>query len=126
VAEDRYERQEVFDIRRRADRAYGLTNEKGETIAISFYALSEDRFVGQAKAEKDADDKTHGYVMLRIVGKEALLYLPQCDEQDQATLAAFKVELINKFECRIDRVDDPVGLFKALRLGHPVSKLVRE
>jgi hypothetical protein len=103
-----------------------LTNAKGETIAISFYALSEDRFVGQAKAEKDADDKTYGYVMLRVTGNEALLYLPQCDEQDQATLAAFKVELRKKFECRIDRVSDPVGLFKALRLGHPGSKLVRE
>jgi hypothetical protein len=34
--------------------------------------------------------------------------------------------MLNKLECSIDRVVDPVGLFKALRLGHPVSKLVRE
>jgi hypothetical protein len=126
VAEDRYERQEVFDIKRRADRAYDLTNEKGQTIAVTFHAVAEDRFAGQTKMEKDPNDKTYGYLMLRVTGKEALLYLPQCDEQDQAALAAFKVEMLNKLECSIDRVVDPVDLFKALRLGHPVSKLVRE
>jgi hypothetical protein len=126
VAEDRYERQEVFDIQRRTDRAYDLTNEKGKTIAVSFHTVTEDRFVGQTRSGKDPDDKTYGYLMLRVTGKEALLYLPRCDEQDQATLAAYKVEMLNKLECSIDRVVDPVGLFKALRLGHPVSKLVRE
>jgi hypothetical protein len=95
-------------------------------IAVSFHTVTEDRFVGQTRSGKDPDDKTYGYLMLRVTGKEALLYLPRCDEQDQATLAAYKVEMLNKLECSIDRVVDPVGLFKALRLGHPVSKLVRE
>src|SRR5262249_16125850 len=66
VAEDRYERQEVFDIKRRTDRAYDLINEKGETIVISFHALSSDRFAGQTKAKKDSSDQAYGYVMLRV------------------------------------------------------------
>ena len=126
VAEDRYERQEVFDIKRRADRAYDLINEKGQTIAVTFHAVAEDRFVGQTKTEKDPNHKTYGYLMLRVTDKEALLYLPQCGEQELAVLDAFEVKVLNKLECSIDRVSDPVELFKALRLGHPVSKLVRE
>ena len=58
-------------------------------------------------------------------GSEALLHVPQCDEQDKAMLATFQVE-VGRFECMIDRVADPSGLFKRLDLGKPISKLVRE
>src|SRR5436190_15298169 len=46
VAHDRFERQEVFVITRRADRAYDFVNEKSETLTMSLHALGGDRFVG--------------------------------------------------------------------------------
>jgi hypothetical protein len=49
----------------------------------------------------------------------------KCDQQDKAMLKAFGVE-ISGYDCLIDRVADPAGLFKQLDPGQPVSKLVRE
>jgi hypothetical protein len=124
VAGDRFERQEVFVITRRADRAYDFVNEKGETLTMSLHALGEDRFVGQASPDKTQPG--YGYVVFRMTGNEALLYLPQCDKQDKAALNAAGVELNGEYECIVDRVGDPAGLFRRLDLGEPASKLVRE
>jgi hypothetical protein len=124
VAGDRYERQEVFVITRRADRAYEFVNEKGETLIMSLHALGGDRFVGQASPDKTRPG--YGYVVLRVAGNEAMLYLPQCDKQDKALLQAAGVEMNGEYECIVDRVGDPVGLFRRLELGEPTSKLVRE
>jgi hypothetical protein len=124
VAGDRFERQEVFVIKRRADRAYEFVNEKGETLTISLHALGSDRFVGQASPSKNQPG--YGYVVFRFTGNEATLYLPQCDKQDKAVLKAAGVEMNGEYECIVDRVGDPVGLFRRLELGEPTSKLVRE
>jgi hypothetical protein len=124
VAGDRFERQEVFVITRRADRGYDFVNEKGETLTMSLHALGGDRFVGQASPDKTQPG--YGYVVFRMTGNEALLYLPQCDKQDKAVLSAAGVELNGQYECMVDRVGDPAGLFRRLDLGEPASKLVRE
>ena len=124
VAADRFERQEVFVITRRADRAYDFVNEKGETLTISLHALGGDRFVGQASPDKTRPG--YGYVVFRITGNEAMLHLPQCDKQDKAVLKAAGVEMNGEYECIIDRVGDPVGLFRRIEFGEPTSKLVRE
>jgi hypothetical protein len=126
VADNRYQRQEVFVIKHRPDRGYDFANEKGETLTMSLHAVGDDLFAGQTRTEKDKDEPGYGYVLFRITGNEALLYAPQCDEQDKATLNAFGVELGGQFECIIDRVADPIGLFRRLDPGKPVSKLVRE
>jgi hypothetical protein len=127
VENDQYQRQEVFVIKRRPDRAYDFVNEKSEVIRISLHAIGGDLFAGQANSEqeKDKDKPAYAYVVFRVTGSEALLYIPQCDEQHKATLATFQVE-IGRFECMIDRVADPPALFKRLDLGKPMSKLVRE
>jgi hypothetical protein len=125
VENDQFQRQEVFVITRRPDRAYDFVNEKGEAIMISLHAIGGDLFAGQASNEQEKDKPAYAYVVFRVTGSEALLHIPQCDEQDKAMLATFEVE-IGRFECMIDRVTDPSGLFKRLELGKPASKLVRE
>jgi hypothetical protein len=127
VENDQYRRQEVFVLKRRPDRAYDFVNEKGEAVKISLHAMGGDLFAGQAsnEQEKDKDKPAYAYVVFRITGSEALLHIPQCDEQDKTMLATLQVE-IGRFECMIDRVADPSGLFKRLELGKPISKLVRE
>jgi hypothetical protein len=126
VAGDRFDRQEVFMITRRPDRSYDLVNEKGEVLTMSLHAVGGDRFAGQAADSKEPDKTSYSYVVFRVAGNEAVLYIPQCDKQDQAILKASGVELIGRFDCFIDRVADPAALFKQIDLGDPVSKLVRE
>ncbi len=121
---NQYKRQEAFVIKRRPDGAYDFTNEKGEAIVISFHPMGNDRFLSQAKAEKDQPG--YGYAVFRVAGKEAFLYAPQCSDQDRAKVEALGVEVNGQFECVIDRVKDTVGLFGFVDLGEPVSKLVRE
>ena len=123
-SDNRYQRQEAVVIKRRSDGAYDFIDEKGETQTVSFHALGEDLFVGQAKADKDLPG--YGYAVLRMAGGEAVVYVPQCDAQDKAALSASGVEVNGQLECIIDRVRDTAGLFKRLALGQPVSKLVRE
>ena len=124
VAGDRFDRQEVFVITRRADRSYEFMNEKGQSLTMSMHALGGGLFVGQARPSKDRPG--YGYVVFRMTGNEAVLYLPQCDKQDKTMLSAAGVDVSGRFECIVDRVADPAALFKQLELGNPVSKLVRE
>jgi hypothetical protein len=121
---DRYKRQEAFVIKRRADGAYDFTNEKGEVLQISFHPFGTGQFLSQAKAEKDQPG--YGYAVFRFTGNEAVMYAPQCSDQDKAKVEPFGVEVNSQFECVIDRVADLPGLFGKLDLGQPVSKLVRE
>jgi hypothetical protein len=122
--DNRYQRQEVVVIKRRGDGAYDFVDEKGETQTVSFHALGGDLFVGQAQAEKDQPG--YGYAVVRMTAGEAVVYVPQCDDQDKAALAASGVEVNGQLECILDRVGDAPALFKRLDLGEPVSKLVRE
>jgi hypothetical protein len=122
--DNRYQRQEVVVIKRRGDGGYDFVDEKGETQTVSFHALGGDLFVGQAQAEKDQPG--YGYAVVRMAAGEAVVYVPQCDDQDKAALAASGVEVNGQLECILDRVGDAPALFKRLDLGEPVSKLVRE
>jgi hypothetical protein len=120
---DHYERQETFVVKRRGDGGYDFVSEKGDVQPIWFHPLTGEYYVGQAKAEKDR--KGYVFTIFRILPDEAFFYMPQCDDQDKAKLASFGVELAGRFECLIDNVAEPIGLFAALKLGQPVSKMVR-
>src|SRR5262249_24620710 len=109
----------------RRDGAYDFTNEAGKTIAISLHGIGDSRFAGQAISGKDGN-AGYAYTVFQVTNQEAVLYLPKCDEQDKAMIAAFNVEMIGQIECVIDRVRDPVQLLGRLSLGKPISKLVRE
>ena len=119
--DNRYQRQEAVVIKRRSDRARYVDGREAQTV--SFHALGGGLFIGQAKADKD--EPGYGYAVLRV-GSEALVYVPQCDAQDKAVLAAAGVEVNAQLECILDKVGDAPALFKRLNLGEPVSKLVRE
>ena len=125
-AGDRYKAQaEVLVLKRRPDGAYDFTNEKGESSPISLHRVAPDLFVGQSASTR-GDKTAFAYVMFRVAGNEAFLYIPQCEAQDQAKLAAAKVEVRGQLECYIDGVADPAALFASFKLGDPVSKLVRK
>jgi hypothetical protein len=121
---NQYRRQEAFVVKRRPNGAYDFTNEKGEAIEISFHPMGGDRFLSQAKAEKDQPG--YGYAVFRFAGNEAFLYAPQCSDQDKAKMEALGVEVNGQFECVIEGVKDAIGLFGFVDLGEPVSKMVRE
>lgn len=126
IAGDRYRRHESFLVRRRGDGGYEFVNEKGEVLSISFHTIDGGLFVGQAKTGKDKDGFEYAYTLLRVVDNEALMYLPQCDKQDEAALTGFGVEFKGKDECIIDRVAEPLKLFGSVTLGEPFYKMVRE
>ncbi len=65
-------------------------------------------------------------LVFRFSGNEALLYAPQCSDQDRVKMELLGVEVNSQFECTIDHVTDPAGLFGKVDLGEPVSKMVRE
>ena len=68
-----------------------------------------------ARQRREKDQPGYGYTVFRIAGNEAVLYVPQCDDQDKAMLAAASVEVNGQFECIIDRVADAPALFKRAR-----------
>ena len=121
---NQYKRQEAFVVKRRADGAYDFINEKGEVLTISFHPLSDGQFIGQAKSDKDQPG--YGYVVFRFSGNEALLYAPQCSDQDKVKMELLGVEVNGQFECVVDHVTDLAGLFDKVDIGEPVSKMVRE
>jgi hypothetical protein len=118
-----FTRQERIVVKRRGDGGYDFINEKSEVVPISLHDVGQGRFVGQSK---DKDKLEYGYVIFAVNGPEVLVYLPDCGEQDKALLARFSVELRGQDECIIDRVNDAAGLFAAVELGEPASKMMRE
>lgn len=126
-----FKRDDSFDVKHRADGGYDFTDIKGKVTPISLHRIRGDLYVAQAVNDK----KDHtDYAVLRLqgqegqagqVGQEILAYPSQCDKQDAAKLKALGVE-IRKYQCVIDRVADPVGLFATINLGEARSKMVRE
>jgi hypothetical protein len=120
---DRYKKaDEAIIVKRRGDGGYDFVNEKAEVQPISFYPIAGGSFVGQAL---ENGKSRYAYVVFRIAGNEAFIYVPDCDKQDKAQLEKLGVA-IGQFECSIDRVADPAAFFASLALGEPASKLVRE
>jgi hypothetical protein len=124
MEDDRYKKADeaVIIVKRRGDGGYDFVNEKNEVQPISFYPIAGGNFVGQALEDGKS---RYAYVVFRIAGNEAFVYVPDCDKQDKAKLETLGV-VIGQFECRIDRVADPAAFFASLTLGEPTSKLVRE
>jgi hypothetical protein len=113
----------TFIVKRRGDGGYDFVDQKDEVQPISFHPIAGGNFVGQAP-EKNTKSR-YAYVVFRIAGNEAFIYVPDCQDQDKAQLEKLGVAL-GQFECRIDRVADPAAFFASLTLGEPASKLVRE
>ena len=112
----------IFMVKRRGDGGYDFIDEKDKVQPISFYPIAGGNFVGQAP---ENGTSRYTYVVFRIAGNEAFIYVPDCDKQDKAQLEKLGVA-IGRFECSIDRVTDPAAFFASLALGEPTSKLVRE
>jgi hypothetical protein len=122
---DSYKPQEgTLTPKRRTDGAYDFINEKGESTVISLHPAAGDLFVGQS-VQSRSDKIAFAYIMFRVAGDEAFLYIPQCDAQDTDKLASAKVD-VRGLECWIDPVADPSALFRGVIVGEPVSKMVRQ
>ncbi len=119
---DRYKKADeaIFIVKRRGDGGYDFVDEKGEVQPISFHPITGGNFVGQV-----SEKSRYSYVVVRVAGNEAFIYVPDCEKQDKAQLEKLGVA-IGQFECKIDRVADPAAFFASLTLGEPTSKFVRE
>ena len=124
---DRYKKADeaIFRVKRRGDGGYDFVDEKNEAQPISFYPIAGGNFVGQVS---EKGKSRYSYGVFRIAGKEAFIYVPDCDKQVKAQLEKLGVA-VGQYKwqaCRIDRVADPIALFASLKLGEPTSKLVRK
>lgn len=110
-------------VRPRPGNGYDFVNEKGAVTPATFHPLPGGEHVAQLKLE---GDQGYGYILFRIAGKEAIVIPAECNKQDAAKMAALGVVQRNQFECRIDKVTDPVAFFVGLTRSEPVARMVRE
>jgi hypothetical protein len=118
---------EYMEIRQRGS-IYDFINEKGAVNPVSFYPIPGGLFVAQVGGMPRAGtDKTgYGYALFKINGREALVYVVECDKQDKAMLEAARVEIRGQYECFIDNVAEPAAFFARLKRSDPPSRMVRE
>lgn len=118
---------EYMEVRQRGS-AYDFVNEKGAVNPVSFHPIPGGIYVAQVGGLKQpGTDKTgYGYALFRINGREALVYVIECDKQDKAMLAAARVEIRGQYECFIDNVADPTAFFAGLKRNDRPSRMVRE
>jgi hypothetical protein len=118
---------EYMEIRRRGS-IYDFVNEKGAVNPVSFHRIAGGMYVAQVGAmpRQGTDEKGYGYAVFKINGREALVYVVECDKQDKAMLEAARVEIRGQYECFIDNVADPAAFFAALKRSDPPSRMVRE
>jgi hypothetical protein len=112
-----------IEVRARAGNVYDFVNEKGTATPVTFHALPNGEHVAQVKLEGSSG---YGYVLTRITAKDVLIVPAECDEQDSAKMAALGVVQRNRYECRIDKVADPVAFFVGLARSAPVSRMERQ
>lgn len=110
-----------IEIRPRGANAYDFIDEKGVTTPVTFHALPDGRYVGQAKLE---DDKGYGYLLVRLDGRQIIVTPIECNKQDDARMASLGVVRRTDYECRVDAVADPVAFFGGLKASDPVSRMV--
>jgi hypothetical protein len=111
-------------VRLLAGNAYDFINEQGDGTPVTFHALPSGEHVAQVRLKGDA---AYGYVLARVTGPKEVVIVPaECNKQDSAAMAALGVVQRNQFECRIDKVADPVAFFVGLKRSAPVSRMVRE
>jgi hypothetical protein len=112
-----------IEVRARAGNVYDFINEKGHAIPVTFHSLPNGEHVAQVKLEGSSG---YGYVLVRVTGKDVLIVPSECNKQDPAKMTALGVVQRNQYECRIDKVADPVAFFVALERSEPVSRMARE
>lgn len=124
---DQSKPSEYMEIRQRGS-VYDFVNEKGASNPVSFHPIAGGMHVAQVGGMPRAGtDKTgYGYALFRISGREALVYVVECDKQDKAMLEAAHVEIRGQYECFIDNVPDPAAFFAALKRSDPPSRMMRD
>lgn len=118
---------EYMEVRQRGT-VYDFINEKGATNPVTFHPIAGGVFVAQVGGlpRPSTDQKGYGYALFRVNGREALVYVVECDKQDKAKLEAARVEFRGQYECFIDKVADPAAFFAGLKRSDPPSRMVRE
>jgi hypothetical protein len=121
---------EYMDIKLREDGGYDFINEKGAVTPVSFHAIAGGLHVAQVRgvptSQSDPARKGYGYALFKVDGREAQVYVLECDKQDRAKMIALGVELRGQYECGIDRVADAAAFFAGLDKGRVSSRMRRE
>ena len=112
-----------IEVRARPGNVYDFINEKGHATPVTFHALPNGEHVAQVKLEGSSG---YGYVLARVTARDLLVVPAECNKQDTAKMATLGVVPRNQYECRIDKVADPVAFFVGLRRSEPVSRMARE
>ena len=107
---------------------YDFINEKGAVNPVTFHPIPDGLHIAQVGEvpQRATDKKGYAYAVFKISGREALVYVLDCDQQDKAALTALGVEIRDKYECYIDKVADPAALLAGLKRSDRPSKMVRE
>jgi len=118
---------EYMDLRLRGS-VYDFINEKGAVNPVTFHPIAGGLLVAQVGGmpQRMTDKTGYGYAIFRISGREAVVYVVECDKEDKAKLAALGVEFRDQYECFIDNVADPAGFFAGLKRGDRPSRMLRE
>jgi len=124
---DQTKPSEYMEIRQRGS-VYDFINEKGAVNPVTFHPIGDGMLVAQVGglARSGTAQTGYGYALFRINGREALVYVLECDKQDKAMLEAARVEIRGQYECFIDKVADPAAFFAELKRSDPPSRMVRE
>src|SRR4051812_45964239 len=124
---DQSKPSEYMEIRQRGN-VYDFTNEKGAVNPVSFHPIAGGMHIAQVGGmpRPGSDKKGYGYALFKINGREALVYVVECDKQDKAMLAAARAEIRGQYEYFIDNVADPAAFFAELKRSDPASRMVRE
>ena len=124
---DQEKASEYMDLRLRGN-VYDFINEKGAVNPVSFHPIAGGLFVAQVgeMPQRTTDKKGYGYGLFKVDGREALVYVVECDKQDQAKLAMLGVEFRDQYECFIDNGADPAVFFAGLKRGDRPSRMLRE
>ena len=124
---DQTKPSEYMEVRQRGS-AYDFVNEKGAVNPVTFHPIAGGLYVAQVGGipQANTDKKGYGYALFKIDGREALVYVVECDKQEKAMLAILGVEVRGQYECFIDNVANPAAFFAGLRRSDPPSRMVRE
>ena len=124
---DQTKPSEYMEVRQRGN-VYDFVNEKGAVNPVSFHPIAGGLHVAQVGdlPQQGSDRKGYGYALFEIGGREARVYVVECDKQDKEKLIAAGVEWRGQYECFIDRVADPAAFFAGLRRSEPPSRMVRQ
>ena len=124
---DQTKPSEYMEVRQNGN-IYDFINEKGAVNPVTFHAISGGLHVAQVGdlPQRGTDTKGYGYALFKIDGRQALVYVVECDKQDKTMLAILGVEFRGQYECFIDNVANPAAFFAGLKRSDPPSRMVRE